>query len=125
VRPRWRRLRRAVDNLGPVPSDASLHEVRIRAKRCRYAAELAVPVIGKPARELASAVTRVQAVLGEHQDAVMADKWLAKTAPECNPPDAYALGMLAEIERGLSVRARAAFAGAWDAARDRRLRDWL
>jgi CHAD domain-containing protein len=125
VRPTWRRLRKAVGNLGAVPSDASLHEVRIRAKRCRYAAELAEPVIGKPAREFATAVTRVQDVLGEHQDAVIADAWLAKTAPECSPPEAYALGMLAEIERNLSVRARAALTSTWDTARDPHLRRWL
>ena len=58
--------------------------MRIRAKRCRYAAELASPVIGKPARDLAVALARVQDVLGEHQDAVVADAWLAKTAPECS-----------------------------------------
>ena len=92
---------RAVDELGAVPSDAALHEVRIRAKRCRYAAELASPVIGRPARRARRArSTRVQDVLGEHQDAVVADAWLAKTAPECSPAEAYALGMLAEIERG-------------------------
>lgn len=125
VKPTWRRLRKAMVDLGTVSSDAALHEVRIRAKRCRYATELAEPVIGKPARELATAVTRLQDVLGEHQDAVIADSWLAKTAPECSSAEAYALGMLAEIERGLSVRARAALASAWDAARDRRLRAWL
>jgi CHAD domain-containing protein len=125
VRPTWRRLRRAVDDLATVPSDAALHEVRIRAKRCRYAAELAETVIGKPAHELATALTRVQDVLGEQQDAVVADSWLAKTAPECSPSEAYALGMLAEIERNQSVRARAALASAWDAARDRRLRTWM
>jgi CHAD domain-containing protein len=125
VRPTWRRLRRAVDDLATVPSDAALHEVRIRAKRCRYAAELAEPVIGKRARGLATALTRVQDVLGEQQDAVVADSWLAKTAPECSPAEAYALGMLAEIERAQSVRARAALATAWEAARDRRLRAWL
>ena len=125
VRPIWRRLRRAMNDLGTVPSDAALHEARIRAKRCRYAAELAQPVIGKPARELAGAVTKVQDVLGEHQDAVIADSWLAKTAPGCNPAEAYALGMLAEIERSQSVRARAALANAWDTARDRRLRAWM
>jgi len=125
VRPAWRRLRRAIDGLTTVPSDAALHEVRIRAKRCRYAAELAEPVVGKRARDLATALTRVQDVLGEHQDAVVADAWLAKTAPECSPPEAYALGMLAEIERSMSVRARAALANAWEAARDRRLRAWM
>jgi CHAD domain-containing protein len=125
VKPTWRRLRRAVDALGPSPSDGALHQVRIRAKRCRYAAEVAIPVIGRPARDFAASLTRVQDVLGEHQDGTVADSWLAKTAPECTPPEAYALGMLAEIERGLSVRARAAFAPAWAAARKRSLRTWL
>jgi hypothetical protein len=64
-------------------------------------------------------------VLGEHQDAVIADSWLTKIAPGCNPAEAYALGMLAEIERSQSVRARAALANAWDTARDRRLRAWM
>ncbi len=125
VRPTWRRLRRAVDALGPVPSDAALHQVRIRAKRGRYAAELAASVIGRPARDLATALARVQDVLGEHQDAVVADGWLAKTAPECSPSEAYALGMLAELERELAVRARASLASAWDAARAPSLRAWL
>ena len=104
VRPTWRRLRRTVDDLAVVPSDAALHEVRIRAKRLRYAAELAAPVIGRPARDLAAAAARVQDVLGDHQDSVVADAWLAKTAPECSSAEAYALGMLAEIERGFAVR---------------------
>ena len=125
VRPIWRRLRRAVVDLAPVPTDAALHEVRIRAKRCRYAAEIATPVIGRPARELAAALTRVQDVLGEHQDSVVAESWLAKTAPECTSAEAYALGMLAEIERGLAIQARAALASTWDAARRPRLRAWM
>jgi CHAD domain-containing protein len=125
VHPTWRKLRRAVDALGPVPSDASLHQVRIRAKQCRYAAELSVPVIGRPARDFAAAMARLQDVLGEHQDCVVADGWLAKTAPECSPAEAYALGMLAEVERELAVRARAALAPAWEAAARRPLRAWL
>jgi CHAD domain-containing protein len=125
VRPTWKRLRRAADLLGPVPSDAALHEVRIRAKRCRYASELASPVMGRPAKDLASALTRVQDVLGEHQDAVVADGWIGKAAPECSSAEAYALGMLAEIERGFAVRARAAFASVWDAANAESLRSWL
>jgi CHAD domain-containing protein len=125
VRPAWRRLRRSVNDLAAAPSDAALHEVRIRAKRGRYAVELASPVIGRPARELGVALTRVQDVLGEHHDAVVADSWLAKAAPECTPQQAYALGMLAEVERGLAIHARSGFASAWDAANKRRLRAWL
>ena len=56
---------------------------------------------------------------------MVADAWLAKTAPECSPAEAYALGMLAEIERGMGVRSRAAFPSVWHAASRRRLRAWL
>jgi CHAD domain-containing protein len=125
IHPTWRRLRRAVDQLGPVPSDAVLHEVRIRAKRCRYAVELAIPVVGRPARDFAVALTRVQDLLGEHQDSVVADAWLAKTAPECTASESYALGMLAELERGIAVRARAGLPSAWAAASTPALRAWL
>jgi CHAD domain-containing protein len=125
VRPTWRRLRRAVKELPSVPSDAALHEVRIRAKRCRYACELASPAVGRRARDLADAVTNVQDVLGAHHDAVVARAWLAKAALECNPAEAYALGMLAEIERARALEARAAFRNAWRAARRPALRSWL
>ena len=39
VRRPWRHLGRAVAALGPEPADEALHEVRIRAKRLRYACE--------------------------------------------------------------------------------------
>ena len=125
VRPTWRKLLHAVNELPSAPPDAALHGVRIRAKRCRYACELASPVIGHRAQELADAVARVQDVLGEHQDAVVARAWLAKAAPECSPPEAYALGMLAEIERVLALEARGAFPKVWRAARRPALRSWL
>ena len=35
----WRRLRKAVKRAGATPSDEALHQIRIRAKRARYAAE--------------------------------------------------------------------------------------
>jgi CHAD domain-containing protein len=125
VWPTWTKLRRAVDELETTPSDAALHGVRIRAKRCRYACELASTVIRRRARELATVVTRVQDVLGEHQDAVVAGVWIAKAAPECSVAEAYALGMLAETERGFAADARAAFPAAWRAARRPALRSWL
>src|SRR2546426_7025203 len=43
----------------------SLHEVRIRAKRVRYASEAADPVVGKSARRLARAVAEIQGVRSE------------------------------------------------------------
>ena len=73
---RWRAVRRQVRRAGRHPSDTQLHQIRIKSKQLRYAAEAATPVIGKPARRTASAAEDVQTVLGEHHDAVAAEAWL-------------------------------------------------
>jgi CHAD domain-containing protein len=125
VQGRWKKLRRAVDKLGPNPPDDALHGVRIRAKRCRYAAEACAPVFGKPARRFARAVAGVQDVLGEQHDGVVAGAWLAKTADECSPGEAFALGRLAEIEHGAANDARREFTRVWKRARRKRLRAWF
>jgi CHAD domain-containing protein len=128
VRGPWRHLRNAVDAIealdGPAPDEA-LHDVRKRAKRCRYAAEAVAPVVGKPAREFAKAVADVQDVLGEHQDAVVAREWLAKAAADLGAPEAYAAGMLAGVELTAASVSRDAFPASWDAASKKRLRSWL
>jgi CHAD domain-containing protein len=125
VRQRWKKLRRAVDKLGDSPSDGALHAVRVRAKQCRYAAEASEPAFGKPARRLARAMANVQDVLGEFHDAVVAVEWLTKTAHECSPAEAYALGMLAQVEREAATVARAEFPEAWRRADTKRVRGWL
>src|SRR6185437_7242559 len=76
VRGRWRAVRRRVRRSGSHPAPAQLHRIRIKAKQLRYAAEAATPVVGKPARRMASAAERVQTVLGQHHDAVAAEDWL-------------------------------------------------
>ena len=43
VRKPWKKLRKAVRALDDDPPDEELHAVRIRAKRCRYAAEAVAP----------------------------------------------------------------------------------
>jgi CHAD domain-containing protein len=60
----------------PAAMDHHLHEVRIAAKRARYAAEAVRPVIGKPAKAVATAMEEVQETLGNHQDAVVERQWL-------------------------------------------------
>jgi CHAD domain-containing protein len=125
VRGPWQHLRKAVNELGDSPADEALHEVRKRAKRCRYAAEAVAPVVGKPARLFAKAVANVQEVLGEHQDAVVARQWLGKAAADLPAREAYAAGMLAGIELEAAATARARFPAAWKAASPKRLRSWL
>ncbi len=125
VRHPWRKLEDAVDELGDDPSDDSLHATRIRAKRARYAAEAAIPVFGKAAREFSKAMADVQTVLGDHQDAVVARTWIAKTASDCTPDVAFAAGMLADIETRAAEESRAEFPEVWDKASRRKLRTWL
>ncbi len=125
VRSRWKKLKRAVDQLGATPADEALHAVRIRAKQTRYAAEACTPDFGEPASRFARAMARVQDVLGEHHDGVVAGAWLAKTAQECSPGEAFALGRLAEIEHVAADRAAADFGQVWKRARRKRLRAWM
>ncbi|WP_304454922.1 CYTH and CHAD domain-containing protein [Nocardiopsis sp. YSL2] len=56
------------------------HEVRKAAKRTRYAATLAAPVLGRPAKRVRSWASRLQQVLGEHQDGVALRAYLAEHA---------------------------------------------
>ena len=79
IRPRWRRLKRTAKALGDHSPGAEWHAVRSRAKRCRYAAEAVAPVAGRPAQRFAAAIADVQAILGDHQDAVVAEAWLRDT----------------------------------------------
>jgi CHAD domain-containing protein len=125
VRGPWRHLRNAVDALGDAPADEALHDVRKRAKRCRYASEAVAPVVGKRAREFAKQVADVQDVLGEHQDAVVARTWLGKTAADLSALEAYAAGMLGGVELISADESRAAFPAAWKAASKKSLRSWL
>lgn len=125
VRARWRKLRRSVRKLGDNPTDDALHVVRVRAKQCRYAAEACEPAFGKRARRLARAMANVQDLLGEHHDAITAGAWLAKTAHECSPAEAYAIGMLAQIEREAATEARDAFPALWRRVDTERVRGWL
>jgi inorganic triphosphatase YgiF len=66
------RMAPAMD-LPPGPErDVALHEARKAAKKVRYAAEVARPALGKPAKRLGKRVKAGQKVLGDHQDSVVA-----------------------------------------------------
>ncbi|GGL24515.1 CYTH and CHAD domain-containing protein [Nocardia jinanensis] len=91
--------------------DTALHRARKAAKRARYAAELARPVLGKKkAEKKAAEYKKIQTVLGEHQDSVVATETLralgarAGTTPGEN---GFAFGLLYGLERQAAQRARA------------------
>ncbi|MGQ0694452.1 MAG: CHAD domain-containing protein [Nitrospiraceae bacterium] len=69
----FKKLRKAIRRLGSSPSHAKLHEVRIKTKRARYAAELAVWSVGKPASRFMKQAMAVQDLLGVYQDALQAE----------------------------------------------------
>ena len=118
-------LHKTVKRLGPAPDDEALHEVRRKAKRCRYASEAAIPAVGADARRLANAVAGVQEILGSLQDAVVAEEWLRLAAASHAPPAAFAAGLLVAAEHRAMAEARAGWRAAWKVASARSLWRWV
>jgi CHAD domain-containing protein len=125
VRKPWRHLRDAAKGLGEDPPDEALHQVRIQAKRLRYAAEAAEPVIGKVAKKLASAVADVQGVLGDMQDAVVAEAWLRQAGTSGSANQALVAGVLIARQRDQQAACRKAWIKPWRRASAKKLRAWL
>ena len=94
VRTEGRKLQRAMRD---VETDEALHDARIKAKRVRYAAEVAED------KDVVARAKRFQDVVGEHQDAVFAEERLRSLS---EPATALVIGRL--IERQRARRAAAA-----------------
>jgi CHAD domain-containing protein len=113
VRRPYRKAVRQVRKVDQDGSDEALHALRIRGKRLRYAAELIEPEQGRPVRKLVKAVTALQDVLGEHQDAVVASARLRELAAGAEPEQALVAGRLVEREAGRRSAARADWPKVW------------
>jgi CHAD domain-containing protein len=111
--------------IGPGSADDELHAARIRAKRARYAADVAALVVGKPAEKLARRVAGVQEVLGNHQDACVAREWLRRVALDVDAPVAVVAGELAAVQDAEALACRHDLAAAWERATKSKLRSWL
>ncbi|MGX7825205.1 CHAD domain-containing protein [Actinokineospora sp. 24-640] len=74
IRKPHRKLVKTADDLADDPPDDDLHALRIRGKRLRYAAEMAAPAAKKKVKALVSATKTFQDILGDHQDAVVAEE---------------------------------------------------
>ena len=81
------------------------------AKRARYTAEAARPVLGEPARALALKAERVQETLGAYQDSVIAQEHLAELAT--GEP---ALDVLIGLERRAADQALEDARAVWEQA---------
>lgn len=96
--------------------DVALHEARKKAKRTRYAAEAAKPVLGKPAKTMVKSMKSLQNLLGEHQDSVMARQTLRELSAVAHAAgeSAFTYGLLHEREERRAVRVEAEVPGFWD-----------
>jgi CHAD domain-containing protein len=119
VRKGWKRLRRVGRALDLTDSDEEYHEVRKRAKRARYSGESVAPALdsesASAAQRFARRANRVQDVLGEHQDAIVACREIGRIAAE-NPGDSafnLAAGRLLERQAVAASKARTGFFKAW------------
>ncbi len=96
----FKKLRQAVRQLGASPKDAALHEVRIKTKRARYAAELALWSVGKPASRFIKRARAVQDLLGTYQDALQAEVSLRAFLKAATTVRAgFVIGRLVERQR--------------------------
>jgi CHAD domain-containing protein len=92
-------------------TEHALHEARKAAKRVRYTAEVAAPVLGAPAEALVACMKQVQDVLGQAQDTVVTRIWCTRlaTAAAAAGEDTFTYGRLHGLEEARAERADAAF----------------
>lgn len=111
----WRRLAKDVDRLTLGGPSEDWHRARIHAKRARYAVEAIAPVFGEPARRLADELERVTELLGEHQDAYVAQQSVRELSghPNVDGDTGFALGLLHSFEVEQELLDRVRFEEVW------------
>ncbi len=129
VRREARKLSRAVERAGADPPDSVLHELRIYGKRVRYTGELVEPMLGRPVKRLLGALEELQEILGDHQDACVAEQRvrglldeLAAGAGGFDDGTAHVVfvaGRLVERERARADLKRTQWRAAWEKVRAR------
>jgi CHAD domain-containing protein len=122
-----RRMRRAHGAPAGQSADAALHEARKAAKRARYAGEAMTPAIGKKARRFARQMKKVQSVLGDHHDTVIArqvERELGIHAYLAGE-NAFSYGLLYERDACDGERLKAQAWQTWKRASRPRNRRWM
>jgi len=111
----FRQLQRQVKGLRLEGPADSWHEARISAKRARYSAEAVSGVFGAPAKRLSSAISEITEILGDHQDACVAQDVLRDLAAGegIDGATGFALGLLHEHEFEDELHLRLEFERVW------------
>jgi CHAD domain-containing protein len=127
----WQALKRRARALRPADPAEDFHEVRIRAKRVRYAAEAVLaalePRAARDATQFARRATQVQDVLGEYHDAVVACAEIQRVVAE-HPSDGpfnLAAGRLLERQEQAATDARDRFFEVWSQLDRKKIRRWM
>jgi CHAD domain-containing protein len=121
----FQKLRRATAKLRGSPTDAEIHRMRIHAKRARYAAELAEPVVGKPALRFVESAKKFQDVVGAHQDAVVAGERIRGLLERSGSTEtAFVAGQLMERASRKRQIARRKLPRAWHRLERRGRKSW-
>lgn len=108
----FRGLRRAGRLARTRATARSLHDVRIRAKRLRYALEFFAAAAGPEAATLIERLTELQDLLGAHQDAVIGARLVRKWGRAGGSASKVAARVAEERSEALACRER--FGRAWD-----------
>ena len=114
ARKEFKKLRKAARRTDASSPDDDVHALRIRGKRARYAAELAATASGAAARAFVQESKRFQDVVGEHQDAVVAEEHLRQLQQRGGHDAAFVAGQLVERQDERKRRSRSELAGAWE-----------
>lgn len=115
LRKRWKRLKRAARGMETLDA-AQLHEMRLDAKRLRYAAEpFAALWPGKAARRFNKRLAVLQEALGLANDAAVARGLAARLAGR--GASGFAIGAVTGFAAGRAEGSRLAAIAAWDALR--------
>jgi CHAD domain-containing protein len=122
----FKRLQKAMRALGPEAKAEELHRVRIHGKRARYATELAQTMVGKPASRFLQQARRFQELLGEYQDAVVAEAHLRTLLRHTRGTlAAFTIGRLVERMQASRLAVRAALPAVWATLARRGQQAWM
>ena len=129
LRRTYRQLRKRARRIDDHAPATELHQVRIRAKRLRYAAEFFEVAYGKPAERLAKLLVLLQDRLGDLQDGVVSSEHIhqaVQTEASAWPAEtSMALGRVVQRDVQVASQIRKGFPRLYREVRDqgwRRLR---
>lgn len=121
----FRKMRKAVKDLTSPPEDEDLHRVRRLAKKARYTADLVKDSGGKKVARYLEDIKRLQEVLGDFQDSVVAEERIKAFLPDANTSqESFVLGRMAELEAIKKRRVRSDFPPVWSKVKKSGKKAW-